>query len=37
MAVSRSTPLRLIRGLPNPSVGRVVVPGVDEFALRRRH
>jgi transposase len=37
MAVSRSTVLRLIRGLPDPPVGRVRVLGVDEFALRRRH
>jgi hypothetical protein len=37
MAVSRSTLLRLIRGLPDPPVGRVRVLGVDEFALRRRH
>jgi hypothetical protein len=37
MAVSRSTLLRVIRGLPDPPVGRVRVLGVDEFALRRRH
>jgi ABC-type uncharacterized transport system ATPase subunit len=37
MAVSRSTLLRLIRGLPDPPVGRVRVLGVDEFALRQRH
>ncbi len=37
MAVSRSTLLRLIRGLPDPPVGRVTVLGVDEFVLRRRH
>ena len=37
MAVSRSTLLRLIRGLPDPPVGRVAVLGIDEFALRRRH
>ena len=37
MAVSRSTLLRVIRGLPDPPVGRVTVLGVDEFALRRRH
>jgi transposase len=37
MAVSRSTLLRLIRGLPDPPVGQVTVLGVDEFALRRRH
>jgi hypothetical protein len=37
MAVSRSTLLRLIRGLPDPPVGLVTVLGVDEFALRRRH
>jgi len=32
MAVSRSTLLRMIRGLPDPPVSRVAV---DEFALRR--
>ena len=37
MAVSRSTLLRMIRGLPDPPIGQVVVLGVDEFALRRRH
>jgi hypothetical protein len=37
MRVSRSTLLRLIRGLPDPPVGVVTVLGVDEFALRRRH
>ena len=37
MEVSRSTLLRLIRGLPDPPVGLVTVLGVDEFALRRRH
>jgi transposase len=37
MAVSRSTLLRVIRGLPDPPVGQVTVLGVDEFALRRRH
>jgi len=37
MAVSRSTLLRLVRGLPDPPFGRVRVLGVVEFALRRRH
>jgi transposase len=35
MAVSRHTLLRLVRALPNPSIGPVVVLGVDEFAPRR--
>jgi len=37
MAVSRSTLLRVIPGLPDPPVGPVRELGVDEFALRRRH
>jgi transposase len=37
MAVSRSTLLRLIRGLPDPPAGLVTMLGVDEFALRRGH
>lgn len=36
MEVSRSTLLRMIRALPDPSVGQVEVLGVDEFARRRR-
>ncbi|MET3808737.1 transposase [Nakamurella sp. UYEF19] len=35
MPVSRSTLLRLIRGLPDPPIGSVTVLGVDEFAVRR--
>ena len=35
MQVSRSTLLRLIRGLPDPPIGSVTVLGVDEFAVRR--
>jgi len=34
---SRSTMLRLIRGLPDPTVTAVAVLGVDDFAFRRRH
>lgn len=37
MIVSRSSLLRLIRALPDPTVGTVQVLGVDDFAFRRRH
>ena len=37
MSVSRSSLLRLIRGLPDPPVTAVAVLGVDDFAFRRRH
>lgn len=33
--VSRSTLIRLLRALPDPEVGQVVVLGVDDFAKRR--
>jgi hypothetical protein len=33
--VSRSTLIRLIRGLPDPGIGQVTVLGVDDFAKRR--
>jgi hypothetical protein len=35
--VSRTTLLRLVRGLPDPAAGSLRVVGVDEFALRRGH
>ena len=35
LLTSRSTLLRMIRRLPDPQVGMVVVLGVDDFALRR--
>jgi len=37
MHISRSSLLRLIRGLPDPLVTAVAVLGVDDFAFRRRH
>ena len=37
MSISRSSMLRLIRGLPDPLVSTVAVLGVDDFAFRRRH
>jgi hypothetical protein len=36
MPTSRSTLLRLIRAMPDPSLGPVPVLGADDFALRRR-
>ena len=36
-SISRSSLLRLIRGLPDPPVTAVAVLGVDDFAFRRRH
>lgn len=35
--IGRSTLLRLVRALPDPSPNTVEVLGVDDFALRRRH
>ncbi|WP_203880397.1 ISL3 family transposase [Planobispora takensis] len=35
MPVSRSTLLRMLRALPDPAVGKIVVLGVDDFAKRR--
>ena len=35
--VSRSTLIRLIRALPDPGIGQVMVLGVDDFAKRRGH
>ncbi|UQU64627.1 ISL3 family transposase [Couchioplanes caeruleus] len=35
MVTSRSTLLRLVRGLPNPPASPVTVLGVDDFAIRR--
>jgi transposase len=37
MPASRSTLLRLIRALPDPTLDHVPLLGVDDFALRRRH
>jgi hypothetical protein len=37
MTISRSSMLRLTRGLPDPPVPVVAVLGVDDFAVRRRH
>ena len=37
ICAGRSTMLRLIRALPDPRAGTIVVLGVDEFALRRGH
>jgi transposase len=37
MSVGRDTLLNLLRSLPELPVGRVVILGVDDFAIRRRH
>ena len=36
-AVSRFTMIRLIRALPDPETGQVIVPGVDDIARRKGH
>jgi hypothetical protein len=35
--ISRSTLLRLVQALPDPSTNTVEVFGINNFALRRRH